>query len=152
MENDHFLAIKIFRAPVGPAPQAIRDAWIGLTIPIEVSPKIMFDSFPAFSDSILAITGIFFGVYGIKPGVRGYLVNCLLAFQILDQVNPEAVEWWRSHKSHFFYSGRMFVFDAGCCELITGGPYGPRRQASIDSDVSGSADVLTESHPCPQSL
>jgi len=117
VQHNHIPAIKIIRTPLGAAPREIRDAWIGLTIPIVPAPKKMFVSFRTFSDGLLIFVGIFYGLFGIKPKLRGYVVDCLTAFQILEQANPEAEKWWRKHTPHLFRPGRKFVFDADCCEL-----------------------------------
>ncbi|GLK48704.1 hypothetical protein GCM10017620_16770 [Brevundimonas intermedia] len=108
--------VRIVRRPDGEAPEWVRDAWIGLVLPL------------ARDD---AVTTAGFGVRTLPKGrvmtwwrcvtrqyevVTGYLVESSEAIRILGETRPEAADWWRSHTPVFTKPGQMFIFDAPACE------------------------------------
>jgi hypothetical protein len=110
------VAVAIIRAPIGEAPDWVREAWVGLTLPLghpayEVrvrtsgvltAPKTMLGLVWAF------ITG--------RTVVRdGYLVRSAEAIAILAEKQPEAAAWWQSETPRFTCPGQQFLFDTPAC-------------------------------------
>lgn len=81
----HLMAkIEIIKIPVGEAPRWVRQAWVGLILPLsENVPK----------------KGFFVGVQTVDiintPENEVYDVEEKIALQILETKNPQAAKWWR---------------------------------------------------------
>jgi len=101
--------IRIVSIPKGEAPEWVREAWIGLEIPIvKEEPE---------------------GAWSIGPITRrpythgGYWVQRNLALKFLLKKNLEAFQWWldlieKQEGTILSSSERLFLFDTGCCEVI----------------------------------
>lgn len=109
-------AIKIVATPPGEAPQHIREAWVGLVLPL-AAPSVRNGW----------VGGVLTGprTYGehllrrlLGQGRRetGYLVNVAVAVSLLERLNPSAAGWWRENAPNMVVPGRNFMFSAGVCE------------------------------------
>ena len=107
--------IEIIRRPLGEAPEWVRDAWIGIRLPILSARRHSYYSFGVLSGP----TGFFRQLAAMFTGraekVDGYAVNALRAIEALDNHNPEASSWWRENAPRFLDGKRNFVFDSHCC-------------------------------------
>lgn len=110
--------VRIVKRPFGEAPEEIRDAWIGLLLP--VSPDCP-SPMEAYALGVLSAPRSLFGLWlkqwfpPKEPPVRGYAVDALTAFRRLETVNPSAAEWWRTNTPHLLNRGRILFFDEDCC-------------------------------------
>jgi hypothetical protein len=98
--------IKIISRPAGQAPEWVRDAWIGLELPLceDYQPK---------DDEQM------FGILNLEPvkELGGYAVSATIAFQQLFRVNPDACEWWRVN-APWAIAARL-IFEKNACRLIS---------------------------------
>jgi hypothetical protein len=90
------MKIRIVTRPRGEAPEEIRDAWIGLSLPV----------LPRYSRvterrvvGVLTGPRSFLATWLVQslprgPRMRGYPVNTAVALDILDQASPRAATWW----------------------------------------------------------
>ncbi|MCY7397244.1 MAG: hypothetical protein LH466_00175 [Sphingomonas bacterium] len=109
--------IKIIRQPIGEAPEWVRDAWVGLRLPV-VEPKQR--KWPTLG-VLTGPHGILKQLWALASGrtrrVHGYLVDAKSAVDLLAGSNPAAAEWWRSNASRLVDGRRKFVFDQEACAL-----------------------------------
>lgn len=108
--------ISIVRLPTGEAPLWVREAWIGVELPI--ARKSNFGTF--------ATVGVLSGpkswgallwhtLLGRSPRLTGYPVVACVAVDLLAESNPDAADWWRTNAGHLLRPGRRFVFNADAC-------------------------------------
>ena len=115
--------IRIGSTPQGEAPIAIRQAWIGLTLPLlETAPseaetmivEIGFRN-PAGLLSLLKQR------LGFKPPTtiwQAYTVQAASALRLLESHSPDAARWWQRNTPWLFEPAQILAFDADCCELV----------------------------------
>lgn len=108
--------IKIIRRPVGEAPEWVRDAWIGLRIPLAVAGKRRRRGFGVLTGPASAWRQLLMLVMGRAEAFDGYVVDAAHAVDILASYDPNAADWWRQNVPHLLTGSRNFVFDADCCE------------------------------------
>ena len=98
-------SIRIVGTPSGDAPLEIREAWVGLELPVE---RI---------DANRLVGGVLTG----QPKVLGhaYSVNFNEAMHVLaDNDQMTAVSWWISVWPPRSFEHDCLVFDGDCCEPI----------------------------------
>ena len=86
--------IRIKSTPPGEAPEHVRQAWVGLVLPVP----------------------------GRMRRRGGYLIAADKAVEILSQQAPEAAEWWRQNKARSVARGAYFVFADEACEVVENHP------------------------------
>src|SRR6185295_20370198 len=112
------MRIRIISTPPGEAPEHIRQAWIGLELPLppwanaprDVLVTGVLSSPKSFLGKLLVI---FTGRTKIQ---RGYNVETRIALLIPQSQRPVAANWWRENTPGFFGPGRFFLFSSECCE------------------------------------
>ena len=113
--------IRIIAVPPGEAPEHIRQAWVGVVIPLPPPP---FDCLRCLSTA-----GVLSGpktplgqisalLRGKSTKRYGYAVEALTAVSALAEKNPEAAEWWRKNTQHLMEKGKMLVFPVDVCEDV----------------------------------
>jgi hypothetical protein len=116
------MQIRIVKRPRGEAPDDIRDAWIGLLLPVvpEHSTPVEGRGWGARSTPRTRFARLLLPLFG-RPrlAVRGYLVDIAVAVQILDGAHPSAAAWWRTNTPHLLKPGMTFVFEEECCVVET---------------------------------
>ncbi|KPF75355.1 hypothetical protein IP68_08835 [Blastomonas sp. AAP25] len=110
------MRIKIVRRPIGEAPDWVRDAWIGLSLPLAVDRQRSLWGFGVLSGPSNAFLQLW--ALGLGKGIKltGFSVNAKAAVDILEEVDPRAAGWWREHTPALVSGKRCFVFDADACE------------------------------------
>lgn len=107
---------KIIYRPIGEAPEWVRDAWIGLSLPLASKRLRNRRGLGILSGP----SGFFSQLWAILTGksfkVVGYAVNAKTAVECLARVHPEAASWWRENTPALLNGRRYFVFDADACE------------------------------------
>jgi hypothetical protein len=114
--------IRITEVPPGEAPLEIRQAWVGLVLPLAVRSS---------RPSRVPIAGVLSGPKSLLGMILncfkfrrtfwdGYPVNVLAAIEVLEKADPKAAAWWRHHAPHLLSRWRRFVFPANCCQLLEG--------------------------------
>jgi hypothetical protein len=111
--------VRIVKRPHGEAPEDVRDAWIGLLLPVLpcYSRVVGRRSLGVLSGPRSWLAMWFTELIGRDPRKRSYLVDTAAAVNLLENVNPVAATWWRTNAPHLFKSGRCLRFDEECCTV-----------------------------------
>lgn len=110
------MQIRIVARPFGDAPEYIRDAWIGLLLPVHPNYPHTVES--RHVSLMRPITPLVMWVYRfIAPRARGYIVATNAAMNILESAKPTAAEWFRTNTPHLFESEGGLLFDEACCAV-----------------------------------
>ncbi len=114
------MQIRIKSVPLGEAPESIRQAWIGLVIPVppRVSRRRSFLGTGVLSGPKNRLGTLLAIVLGRTQRVKGYMVESKTALELLAARSPEAADWWRNNAPRFFEPDRAFVFSVDSCEEI----------------------------------
>jgi len=120
-QPDLGMKIRIISTPPGEAPEHIRQAWIGLEIPV---PPQYAGRHRAFGVGVLSgpqswLGGLFAILFGRAPRETGYIVEASVAVDLLAARSPAAADWWRQHAPRTIEPGRYFLFAAESCEELT---------------------------------
>ena len=117
--------IRIGSTPRGEAPLAIRQAWIGLTLPLletaPSAPETMFVEIGFRNPA--GLLGTLKQRLGFKPPTaiwQAYTVQAASALRLLENHSPEAARWWRQNTPWLYQPAQVLAFDADCCELVFG--------------------------------
>ncbi|HMK08023.1 MAG TPA: hypothetical protein VK449_03235 [Anaerolineales bacterium] len=113
--------IRILSRPAGEAPPHIRDAWVGLTLPLPNDSSGRRRSFRA--SGVLTGPTTFLGtlsnlLLGRTQRYFGYGVATLDALRVLEAHDPDAAAWWRAHTPHLLKPQGRFIFEAEVCEEV----------------------------------
>jgi hypothetical protein len=110
------MEITITRRPIGEAPEWVRDAWIGLSLPTSRPERVWrgVGVLTGPSNPLLLWWAL---VRGRTLTVSGYAVDARVAVALLADKHPAAAQWWRENTPDLIASGRGFIFDAEACEL-----------------------------------
>jgi hypothetical protein len=114
------MKIRIKSTPPGEAPEHIRQAWIGLEIPV---PPRYAGRCRGYAFGVLSGPKTRFGkllaiLLGRAERKVGYAVEAKVAVDLLASRSPEAASWWREHAPRFIEPGRYFLFATDSCEVI----------------------------------
>jgi hypothetical protein len=112
------MQIKIVRRPLGEAPEWVRDAWIGLSLPLISRRQRTWHGLGVLSGPHNAIHQIWAILTGKSFLITGYSVNAKTAVALLAESHPEAAAWWREHTPKLIRGRRCFVFDSDACERL----------------------------------
>ena len=93
--------VRITSRPGGEAPEAIRDKWVGLVLPVDTRSDGMY------------LSGVVTGK-NLPPQGNGYAVRWPDAMNILGRSHPEAREWWERNS----LPCEGLVFFESCCEVV----------------------------------
>jgi hypothetical protein len=137
--------IRITDVPPGEAPRDVRQAWVGLVLPLapgETGPRdtrtsgVLTGPRGFFSQLLHLLLG------WTKPE-RGYVVEAAQAVWLLASQAPEAAAWWHVHAPHVLRPGFRFVFPAWCCREEHDQD-APTRQPRPSHDVFPARDDFAE--------
>ena len=111
--------IRIIKAPEGEAPLSIRQAWIGLTLPLATTAFGARRNLRVWGvlSGPKTFLGQLLGLFQARR-VEGYPVPAREALLILAQTNPSAAQWWSINAPHMANGNRMFVFNADAAEEL----------------------------------
>ncbi len=112
--------IQIVNRPIGEAPENIRDAWIGLTLPLAPNHVGLLNRRGVSVLSIPRSWLVFrlMAWFGKRQEMRGYVVDARAAIACLDRVSPEAADWWRRNTPQLLKSGRGLLFNEECARMV----------------------------------
>ena len=114
-------SIRIIKRPAGEAPESVRDAWVGLILPLPNDNSARRQQFPAFgvlSGPKNLLGTIWNLMLGRHLRYDGYAVATLDALLVLESHDPAAANWWRANTPHLLKPGARFIFEANVCEEI----------------------------------
>lgn len=110
-------AVKIVAIPPGEASEHIREAWVGLVLPLVVpSVKSVW-----VVGGVLTSPKTYWGqwlrfLFGNRRREAGYVVNVATAIALLERANPSAAAWWRKNTPELLAPNRNFIFAIEACE------------------------------------
>ena len=115
--------VKIIQAPQGPNPLWVREAWIGLYLPVLSESKLpqRFFTFPDKAGYIAEawksyLFYFWFLLTGQMQITEGYAISSVRALEILEIVRPDAVAWWKENAPVMLRPGMVFLFDSHSCK------------------------------------
>jgi hypothetical protein len=111
--------IRIVKRPLGEAPEQIRNAWIGLVLPVVPSHPGVLEgrAFGVLSGPRSWVARRLAVLFGRGTRRRGYVVETTVAIGVLETAHPAAAEWWRTNAAHLLTPGRCLFFEEGCCAV-----------------------------------
>lgn len=118
------MRVRIVRRPVGLAPEWVRNAWIGLTLPTQFPRPRIWRSISIERASASRLQRIGDVLRGRTQRLSGYAVPATAAVGILAETQPEAAEWWRANAAEMLSRRSFLLFDADSCVFLgeaTGG-------------------------------
>jgi hypothetical protein len=111
-------SIRITCVPPGEAPLEIRQAWVGLVLPLHRKRAGGYFTSGVLSgprSALAVLRHLLTFRYKIQ---RGYVVSSQAAIAALEAVNPTAAHWWRDNTRHKVGARRYFLFATECCEPL----------------------------------
>lgn len=109
------VAIEIVAVPEGEAPLWVREAWVGVRLPLMQSEPKRIRTTGVVTGPRGWIGQILAMLFGRTRFMHGYLVESHAAIFLLNERRPDAAEWWRTN-TRFAEAGRVFVFDSTACK------------------------------------
>lgn len=110
--------IRIVQAPFGEAPLWVREAWVGLELPIiEGKPYRRWQTSGVLSGPKTILGGLWALIRGRTDPVAGYAVKGKDALSRLMQHHQPAADWWDENLPQGRKDWFHFVFDEAACEL-----------------------------------
>ncbi len=111
-------SIRITSIPPGEAPVTIREAWIGLELPLRYdAPRRYLGSGVLSGPRNKLQTLVHLLTFKLKIQT-GFVVPSLAAIEILEKTQPDAARWWRENAPHTVRPGRNFLFSTDCCVRV----------------------------------
>ncbi|HVH66999.1 MAG TPA: hypothetical protein VM716_03955 [Gemmatimonadales bacterium] len=113
------MKVRIVARPAGEAPDDVREAWVGLELPVLtglfggrrlVLTAGVLSGPRSWMQRLLALVGRRFDIQS------GYAVNALEAVNILGKKSPMAASWWRARCAHLLDGKHALVFATDVCE------------------------------------
>ena len=92
--------IRIASVPPGEAPEEVRAAWVGLSLPVTTPKPRTVRTHGVRSGPRNALALFLATLVGGGRRERGYLVDAAAAIDLLGRHSPEAAAWWREHAPH----------------------------------------------------
>jgi hypothetical protein len=113
------MKVRIIKRPSGEAPENIRDAWIGLVLPVrpQFPHAVIVRSFGVLTGPRNWLTSKLRRFMGGGEPTSGYAVDPGAAIDVLKQANPFAAAWWLANAPHLLKNGRAFLFGEDCCRV-----------------------------------
>ena len=107
--------IRIVQRPIGEAPDWVRDAWIGMSLPLASERERKWRCLSGLTEPHSALSQILAIFSGKTYAVKGFVVNAKTAVDRLAEHHPGAAAWWREHTPHMLTGRRYFAFDSAAC-------------------------------------
>lgn len=112
--------IKIIKRPTGEAPEWVRDAWVGMRLPVGEPKQRKWQTVGVLTGPHGILKSLWAFASGRTRRIHGYIVDAKSAVDLLAVSNPAAAEWWESNTSMLLNGRRWFVFDQEACALERG--------------------------------
>lgn len=114
------MQIRIKTTPPGEAPESIRQAWIGLVLPVlpQFSGIHTRFGFGVLTGPKTQFSLVLATLRGRGQKQTGYIVEARTAIELLANHSKEAAEWWRQNAPQFLKPKFYFLFSADSCEEI----------------------------------
>ena len=146
--------VRIIATPPGEAPEEVRQAWLGLELPLvagDLGPRMV----P--TGGVLTGPRTFLGkLWKLLTGQRsykfGYVIDAPQALVLLAEKVPPAARWWRECAPHCWNPGSLFIFPADVCAEVSTRESGrelplPARPSSEQIYPIGSVEAADKPKP-----
>jgi hypothetical protein len=110
--------IRIKSTPPGEAPASIREAWVGLELPLFRDKPLRYLGSGVLTGPRSIVQKLIHLVTFRLRVETGFVVSSLAAIEILERSNSGAARWWRENAAHTVRPGRYFLFSPECCERL----------------------------------
>jgi len=107
----------ILRTPAGAAPEPVRQARVGLELPVSAAGEFTLQSVLDPEAPRSQVAQWWWRLTGRLKRDRGYAVFVVDAREVLERRHPTEAAWWRQHAPHLCVPGRVFAFDRACGAL-----------------------------------
>lgn len=114
------MPIRISSRPAGDAPDWVRDAWIGLTLPTRQTSPRVWRAMKLANWRGNVFLRLWDMLRGKSYRCSGYAVNGKAAVAVLEKSRPDAADWWKTHAGPMVTGRSGLIFDAACCEQVDG--------------------------------
>jgi hypothetical protein len=115
--------IRIVQPPIGEAPSWVRQAWVGLDLPVVRNARSgAYLGFDVLSGPKSPLGGLWGLLRGKARRITGYPVYAASAVDVLAVSNPDAAVWWRENAPHLLRPGRIFLCNEDACSPLTESP------------------------------
>ena len=115
------LSVRIVRPPKGEAPEWVREAWVGLVLPLKDARLQTLPICGVLSGPRSGLRMLWDSLTGASVTTTGYLAPAARAIEVLEASRPLAARWWRDHAPRFLREEAEFLFDAAACERLGSG-------------------------------
>jgi len=137
--------VRIIATPPGEAPEEVRQAWLGLELPLaagETGPRTL----PV--GGVLTGSHTFLGkllklLTGQRRFAHGYVINAPQALVLLAEKAPSAALWWRECAPHCWQPGQVFLFPAEVCVEVLS----RKADRQVPSPVQTSSEKFSPAGP-----
>jgi hypothetical protein len=109
--------VRITSVPPGEAPFEIREAWVGLELPLKRKNPQRYLGSGVLSGPRNTLQTLAHLITFRLHLHTGFVVPSLAAVEILEKTQPHAARWWRENAPHAVRPRRYFLFSTDCCEL-----------------------------------
>ncbi len=112
--------VRIVAVPPGEAPSEVRQAWVGLSLPLtdQCPGPVAVPRYGLQTGPQTWLGHIWRVLTGQAPARHAcYLVPVIDALTELAAADPAAADWWRENAPHLIASGQMFCFPVEVCRL-----------------------------------
>ena len=113
------MQIRIISTPPGEAPEQVRSAWVGLTLPLARRTPSPVETVGVVSKPKTRFRLFLARLFARTQRETGYVVDASRAIEVLAAHAPEAALWWRQHAPRAVAPGEYFLFAAEACEEVT---------------------------------
>ncbi|MGI4788689.1 MAG: hypothetical protein ACRYFS_07540 [Janthinobacterium lividum] len=110
------VAIKIIAVPPGEAPQQVREAWVGIVLPLALPGQARGLNAGVLTGPKTSLARLWWRLTKRGSSGVGYLVESAVAISLLSERHPWAAQWWQQNAPDFLKAERRFMFAAEVCE------------------------------------
>jgi hypothetical protein len=110
--------VKIVGVPAGEAPLHIREAWVGMALPIVGRKSVRLWTSGVLTAARTPWGRIWAALRGRWRKREGYVVDAAEAIRLLARERPDAAQWWQQNAAHFIEARRRFLFENDVCQPI----------------------------------
>jgi hypothetical protein len=112
--------VRIISTPPGEAPEEVRRAWVGLSLPVldEDSRPRTWRTIGVVAGPKTFLSSLVAVLSGRTRPVEGFRVNSAAAIRLLEAHDATAAAWWRANAPHYCRPTSRFVFHAAVCSVV----------------------------------
>ena len=114
--NSEQPTVRIISAPFGEPPDWVRDAWVGLELPLSWPAVKNVRTFGVLSGPKSLFSNFLYLISGRGEKQSGYIVKYADAIKVLRESRPDAALWWDQNVGKG-KSWSTLLFQASCGEL-----------------------------------